>query len=109
MIAPKLKYYRAIYRLTQRDVAEACGVAPSVIGQIESRNKDVTLSVAVKIAAALEVSVDALVGELSEDERDQVRICNRRVMEARESKRAAQRKAQKRRYNERVKNGLKPP
>lgn len=103
MIAQKLKYYRAIQRLTQRDLAECSGLGPSVIGQLEARNKDVTLSVALKVAKALEVRVEQLTGELTETQRDEIYLANQRVREARERKRLTQRRLQRQRREERAK------
>lgn len=92
MIAQKLRYYRAIQRLTQKDLADCCGWTPGAIGKMESRGSDVTLSVALKVAKALDVQVEDLVGDLTESQRDEMYIANQKVREARESRRSDQRK-----------------
>jgi transcriptional regulator with XRE-family HTH domain len=101
MIAQKLKYYRLMQRITQRDLAEASGVSPSAIGKIEAHDVNVSIDIAVRLAKALEVRLDKLVGGLSQSQKDEMIIANRKIYEQRQEKRTAQRREQKARYNER--------
>ena len=101
MIAQKLKYYRAVQRLTQRDVAESAGLGPGTIGKIEARDTDVTLSLALKVAKALDVTVEQLVGGLTAAEREQMRRINNRARELSAERKRAQRREQSRRDKER--------
>lgn len=87
MIAQKLKYYRTMQRITQRDLALCAGVKAGAIGKIEAKGSNVTLAIALKLARALEVRVEQLVGELSEDERHEMYLANQRIRESRKARR----------------------
>jgi len=86
MIAKKLRYYRAIYRLSQRDLAALAGVNETTIAQIEVRDSNVTLDTALKLAKAFDISIDSLIGDLTENQREKMQLCNQRIRELQELK-----------------------
>ena len=62
-----LRSVRVSKKLTQTDVARACGVSPALISRLESGTRRGTLPVVLRIAAVLGVSVEDLAGNGAKD------------------------------------------
>ncbi len=60
-VGNNIKKHRQKRGLTQLDLAAACGMDESAIGRLENGNTNPTLKTLVKLAKALDVSVQALV------------------------------------------------
>lgn len=64
----RLKYARRAKNITQKDLAEKCGVKASVFGHYEHDRNGPTMEVLKKICTELEISADWLLG-LCDDEK----------------------------------------
>lgn len=103
MIAQKLKYYRAIQRLSQKDLADCCGWTVGSIGTIEARESNVTIATALKIARALDVKIEDLVGDLSRAQREEMRAAIHSARQARSERQRVMQRRRERRYRDRLK------
>lgn len=65
-VGAKIRLYRIEQNLTQEQLAESIGMAPTYLGQIERGEKNVKLQTIEKIATALDMSVY----ELFNDEKE---------------------------------------
>jgi len=103
MIGDRLRYYRAMKNLTQRDLASSANISIGHMGQIESRNSEITLGVAIKLRKALELKdVEIFTKPLLDSEklamkniinkRVDIKIENRRKKQAEYKKRHIERK-----------------
>jgi putative transcriptional regulator len=67
----KLKVFRAMYDLTQEDLAEKVGVTRQTINAIEKRKYNPSLELAFKLARLFEVKIeDIFIYEDGRDERN---------------------------------------
>jgi putative transcriptional regulator len=64
----KLKVFRAMYDLTQKDLAEKVGVTRQTINAIEKRKYNPSLELTFKLAKLFEVKIEDIF--IYEDERD---------------------------------------
>ncbi len=62
-LGKNIKKYRRIADLTQEDLAEICECSPSHIGQVENAHTIPSLEMTVKIANALNVTIDRLINK----------------------------------------------
>lgn len=61
-IAENIKLRREEYDLTQSELAKRIGVTPSYVNYVESGTRIPSVPVLIKLADALNVSIDELVG-----------------------------------------------
>lgn len=66
MIGNKIKSLRNSKNMTQKELADAVGIAQSTIGMIESEKRDVSYEILIKFANFFGVSTDYLLGNESE-------------------------------------------
>lgn len=62
-LGKNIRKYRNIAGMRQEDLAEACGCSNSHIGQIENAKTVPSLDMVVRIANALSVTIDQLIGD----------------------------------------------
>jgi putative transcriptional regulator len=68
-LGARIKEFRERKGLNQSELARLCGVAPATISRLESGDlKDVQTAIAKRLARALSVSVDHLIGTYEEEE-----------------------------------------
>ena len=58
-----VRIYRKEHRLTQEEMAELCGICARHYQELETCKVNTSLETALRIAAALDISLDALVQE----------------------------------------------
>jgi len=58
-----LKKYREAFDLSQAELSRISGVSTAAISLIEKENRDMQVSTALKLASALQLSVEELCGE----------------------------------------------
>jgi len=63
----RLKTARETKRLSQADLAERCGLAPTAISHFECGMRSPSLKNLIKLGLGLDVSIDWLVGRKSEE------------------------------------------
>lgn len=59
-LGDNIKHFRELKRMTQAELAEYCGVTPSVVSQYESNGKIPNFILGMKIAQLLGVSAEKL-------------------------------------------------
>ena len=62
-----VRKYRKEHRLSQEDMAELCGICARHYQELETCKVNTSLETALRIAAALDISLDALVRERKEE------------------------------------------
>ena len=69
-IGAKIVYYRKIRGLTQEELAELVGISPQYLSRIENGNyhKSVSLSILMKIAEKLNVTMVQLMKDIEEND-----------------------------------------
>ena len=67
LVGSNIAKYRRRAGLTQEQLAEKIGVTPAFISRVECGKKSMKISTLVSVAQALQVSVDALVSESTND------------------------------------------
>lgn len=67
LIGRNIAQYRRRAGFTQEQLAEQVGVTPAFISRVECGKKSMKISTLIAVAQALQVSVDALVSEPSND------------------------------------------
>lgn len=61
MLGDNVKHYREMKKLSQAQLADMCGINPSMIGQIEACGKTPNIVLGAKIASILGVTVEQLI------------------------------------------------
>lgn len=71
-LASNLRSIRELRRLTQAQLGERAGIAPASVSHFETGQRQPSLDSLVKLANALEVSADALLGRVPVEQAAQV-------------------------------------
>lgn len=79
-IGKRIKKIRLSNKLTLKDVANKTGLSSGYLSKLEKANKSPPISTLISIAAAFDVTVSVLLGEISEDESILLVKKNQRVM-----------------------------
>jgi len=64
-IGERIRIYRKKAGLTQERLAEKAGIHPTYVGQLERAEKNATLATIVKVANALDISLETLFEAIS--------------------------------------------
>lgn len=103
MIGQNLKYHRMLQGLTQRDVAMCSGLSYGCIGTIETRNKDISLCTAIRLAKALDISLDDLCKDITREEWQKAVKAKNNRLQAKKELRKKRQAINKKRFTERRK------